>query len=198
MAAHRRSTSRTAAGTAGSGSLLLVVGLAACGGAPVAAEPPPPSQKPPPERSEANPETERGSSSSATPGFSCPVTIPRPGFVPPSPWSAKPAAEGAVWYGTEDLWTVLDTGGAYHRRKSVWWSKSFRGGAREEKPDISVLWRRLDASAPPITAGSPGTNAHTEQDGDFMIAGVDPAQSGCWLVKAKYRGVELEYVYSAP
>ena len=31
-----------------------------------------------------------------------------------------------------------------------------------------------------------------------MIAGVDPPETGCWEVTAKYRGSELRYVYLAP
>ena len=127
------------------------------------------------------------------------MTIPpQPGFVPPSPYPAAPVLAEAVWYGTEELWTALDARGTYHPRKGVWWSKSFRGGEIEPKPDIAVVWRRLDVSAAPVAAGSPGTNAHTPQDGWFMIAGIDPHESGCWEVTASYRGAKLVYVYLAP
>ena len=40
-----------------------------------------------------------------------------------------------------------------------------------------------------------GTNAYTDQDGWFMIAGIDPRLAGCWKVTAEYKGATLSYVY---
>ena len=123
------------------------------------------------------------------------MTVPiQPGFVPPSPYPPAPALTDAVWFGTPELWTVLELDGTHGPRKSVWWSQNFTGGVEEPTPDIAVTYRRLDESVPPMVLGSPGTNAHTE-DGWFMISGFEPQESGCWEATASYRGSELRYVY---
>jgi hypothetical protein len=130
--------------------------------------------------------------------FECPVTIPtEPRFVPTDPHHAERSMEGLAWYGSDDLWTVISTDGSYPPRKSVWWSQNFPGGHVEDTPDIDVTWQRLDADAAPISADH-GTNGYTLEDGWFMIAGIDPDESGCWRVTATYKGAELSYVYLTP
>lgn len=125
----------------------------------------------------------------------CPVTAPStPAFVPPVTHPAKPTGDQRVWYGTPRLWTVLDVG-EYRPRKSVWWSAEFAAGASEPKPEISVTWQRLDRAEPARVQAAPGTNAHTDEDGWFMIAGIDPDEPGCWRVTATYRGATLSYTY---
>lgn len=136
--------------------------------------------------------------------FECPVTIPhQPGFSPPEPWPDTYPHEGSVWYGNPGLWTVLETDSDYGPRKSVWWSAKFPGGAEEERPDLHVTWTRLDTDEP-IVVDNKGraTNAHTEAEGWFMIAGIDPDltnedlnEPGCWRVTAEYKGATLSYVY---
>lgn len=129
--------------------------------------------------------------------FSCPITpLPSEAFTPPDPYVSE-RGDGMVWYGSDELWTVLQDDGVYVQRKSVWWSVNFPGGVFEEEPEIAVTWERLDAEAAPVTV-SPGTNANTFEDGDFMIAGIDPDQSGCWRVTAEYKGATLSYVYERP
>lgn len=125
----------------------------------------------------------------------CPVTRPqKDGFTPPAPYPATPSGPGMAWYGTNTLWTVLPVGGEYPPRKSVWWSSSFNGGQSEPEPEITVVWKRLDSDDPPITSGR-STNAHTLEDGWFMIAGIDPTVTGCWRVTATYHDAELSYIY---
>jgi hypothetical protein len=134
-----------------------------------------------------------------TAGFFCPITLPNPeGFVPPSPWPAQPVAPGDVWYGTAELWTALPIDGDYGLRKSVWWSSNFPGGTVEEQPPLSVTWERLDDGDPGVQAGEGATNAYTDEDGWFMIAGIDPDESGCFRVTATYKGATLSYVYQSP
>jgi hypothetical protein len=136
-------------------------------------------------------------STSPPPPDGCPVTRPpEPGFSAPDGWPAHPP-EG-VWYGTADLWTQLPTDGSSPSpRKSVWWSANFPGGGEEEKPEVSVIWRRLDdPTAPGVRAPAPGTNAYTPDYGWFMIARQMEAEGfGCWEVTASYKGHELSYVY---
>lgn len=136
------------------------------------------------------------SSNATSHAFECPVTLPpREPFVPPKPWPGRPAGRTDVWFGTDALWTVLPVGGKYSARKSVWWSKEFRGGGVEPKPPISVIWRRLDTDAPHIVAPGPGTNAFTPKERWWMIAGIDPDSLGCWEVTGTYKGASLKYVY---
>jgi hypothetical protein len=126
----------------------------------------------------------------------CPVTAPaRPGFEPPAPYPAVPHSGDLVWFGTEELWTALPVGDDYGTRKSVWWSNRFGGGSTEPTPQIDVTWERLDLDVDPIHNDGHGTNAHTAEDGWFMIAGGDPPEPGCWRVTAVYRGHSLSYVY---
>lgn len=80
----------------------------------------------------------------------------------------------------------------------MWWSPSFPGGREESQPKIDVVWQRLDSDDPPISNKGRGTNAHTPEDGWFMIAGIDPDEAGCWQVTATYKGADLSYVYERP
>lgn len=129
----------------------------------------------------------------------CPLTIPVSLFTPPSPYPPDPVHDGMIWYGTDELWTVLDIDGTIGYRKSVWWSANFPGGAEEGEPEIRVTWERLDDPDHEIIVDeAPGTNAYTAEDGDFMIAGIDPQIAGCWRVTAAYKGSTLSYVYETP
>lgn len=128
-------------------------------------------------------------------GQVCVVTKPGvPGFTPPPPYNPEPSSDGGEWYGTAELWTVLNSDGSYPPRKSVWWSTNFQGGAVEPSPELEVTWRRLFESAL-VIEGERTTNAFTPQDGSFMIAGFDPPHSGCWEVTATYKGATLRYIY---
>ncbi len=133
-----------------------------------------------------------------TSGGNCVTTRPdQPAFVPPDPYPATPSDESLGWFGTDALWTALSFDGTYAPRKSVWWSSRYGGGTKEPQPDISVVFERIDGVRRVVTGGSPGTGA-TTVDGWFMIAAIDPRESGCWRVTATYRGVSLGYVYQVP
>jgi hypothetical protein len=143
--------------------------------------------------------------------FECPVTIPpQPGFLAsapenvtysehfpaPDPWPTEYPHEGEVWYGSEELWTALAVNGDHGGRKSVWWSVNFPGGMVEEQPEVSVTWTRLDTDERVvIDNGGEATNAFIPEQGWFIIAGIDPAEAGCWEVEATYKGATLSYVY---
>lgn len=126
-------------------------------------------------------------------GPMCVVTVPpEPGLVVPNTHPEEPVF--GRWYGTSDLWTVLETDGSYGPRKSVWWSANFPGGVDEERPEVLVTWRRLDREAPILSNDSAATNAYTAEYGWFMIAGIDPEDPGCWEITATYKGATLSYV----
>ena len=134
-----------------------------------------------------------------TSGRECPLTIPQSLFTPPEQYPPDPVPEGLIWYGTDELWTILEIDGTTGHRKSVWWSADFPGGVVESDPEIGVIWERLDDSDQDVIVDEPpGTNAFTEEDGDFMIAGIDPDIEGCWRVTATYKGATLPYVYRVP
>lgn len=54
----------------------------------------------------------------ATPGPECPLTIPSQGFTPPDGYPPSPVDPDSVWFGKDQLWTVLSTDGSYQPRKS--------------------------------------------------------------------------------
>lgn len=139
-----------------------------------------------------NPVTE----SNATPSADCSITIPERLFTPPAPYPPDPVHDGMIWYGNDDLWTILEADGMIGYRKSVWWSANFPGISQEPEPEIAVTWEKLDdPNHEVIVDEAPGTNAHTPEDGDFMIAGMDPEVAGCWKVTATYKGATLSYIY---
>ncbi len=128
----------------------------------------------------------------------CPVTIPSQGFTPPADYKATPSDPNLVWFGKDELWTVLSTDGSYQPRKSVWWSVNFPGGQEEEVPPIAVTYRLLNADSDFTIESTEGTNAYTDADGWFMIATIDPQASGCWEVTAVYKDASLTYIYYNP
>jgi hypothetical protein len=134
---------------------------------------------------------------------SCPVTKPRPVFVPPARYPHRPGPPSEAWYGSSRLWTALDVAGetwyALPRtdsgaivQKTFWWSALF-SVRTEEQPAISVTGRRLDRPGPTFQAGNPGTNAAFDET-TSMLVGIDIPTPGCWELTARYRGNELSYV----
>jgi hypothetical protein len=140
----------------------------------------------------------------------CPVTIPpQPGLVPPRPYpsdpSEPPSSEG-VWYGTPDLWTILDSTGAVWNLpvakdghvgdKTVWFSEKFSTAEGEDfsgNADITITAVHLEGSAPKAVqkGGVPSFNAHIR---NFILVGLGVPEPGCWEVTAQYEGAELSYV----
>lgn len=74
----------------------------------------------------------------------CPATdVAAAGFTPPEPYPAYPDITGGVWYGSDELWTVVVPDGRSPAR-SLWWSTDYQGGAAEPGPEIEVVYERLD------------------------------------------------------
>ncbi len=148
------------------------------------------------------------------PTTGCQATVPLvSGFDAPTDRAANPPRALAVrasdlsdsppepfaWYGSPELWTVLDVDGTFTERKNVWWSVNFPGGRFEEQPDISVVANRLDHAAAPIQSEGLGTNAFTATEGWFIIADFPIAlPSGCWEVTGTYKGASLSFVLDVP
>jgi hypothetical protein len=124
----------------------------------------------------------------------CPVIDPSEvTFIPPEPYPSDPGVDGSAWYGSSELWTVVsDPPGP---RKSVWWSAGFVG-SREGRPDLDVVYERLDDDgAEAVVLDGPATNAHSDEHGWFMIAGLQPDEPGCWQATARYGDSELRVVF---
>lgn len=136
----------------------------------------------------------------------CPVT--EPGDSPFAPSSetpeGPPLAYGAAWYGTPDLWTMVQHQGQVWTKlpvgtdgsltqKTFWWSDDYVF-SEEPLPDITVTAQHLNGSAPTVEAGGPGTNASHPEIGNFMIVGLTFPQEGCWRITAEYRNITLGYV----
>ncbi len=138
----------------------------------------------------------------------CPVTVPpQPGFVPPERYPAEPSSDGA-WYGTRDLWTILDSNGAIWRDlpvgkgphaigdKTLWFSERFSTAEDEDfsgNADITITAVHLDGSGRKVVeeGGVPSFNRYIK---NFMLVGLGVPEPGCWEVTARYQGAELSYV----
>jgi hypothetical protein len=128
----------------------------------------------------------------------CPVTIPSQEFTPPDGYLPTPVDPDSVWFGKDELWTVLSKDGTHDPRKSAWWSVSFRGGLVEQEPELTVRYTLLNSSESITFESTAATNAHTDADGWFIIAGIDTKYAGCWQVDAVYKNASLSYVYYNP
>jgi hypothetical protein len=138
----------------------------------------------------------------------CPVTVPsQPVFVPPEPYPSEPPFD-QVWYGTAELWTVLDANGSVWRDlpvgkdgsvgdKTLWFSESFPSAAEGDSIDrdrVTLIAVRLDGSAPTVAEHSQGMPGFRHDIKNFKLVGLVLPKPGCWEVTASYRGAELTYV----
>jgi hypothetical protein len=90
-----------------------------------------------------------------------------------------------------EVWAGLPNNGGKLTQKTWWWSRNFKV-ERERSPAITVTGTRLDALGS-FTAGNPGTHAYADF-GTAMLVGVDIPATGCWEIRASYKGEELAYV----
>ena len=139
---------------------------------------------------------------SSTPPRDCPVTTPEKStFQAPEPYSPDAPWEGIFWYGTEHLWTALNTTGVWqglpdnpegYTQKIMWWS-DFYVLKDEPQPVLVVTGRRLDVESPPLKFGG-ATNAYAKDIGDAMLTGVDFPTLGCWEITGHYKKTDLTFV----
>ncbi|HVM35673.1 MAG TPA: hypothetical protein VM784_10050 [Actinomycetota bacterium] len=139
----------------------------------------------------------------------CPVTVPpQSGFVPPKPYPPEPPLE-QVWFGTAELWTLLDREGAVWSGlsvgkgphpvgdKTLWFSENFSTAQREDfsaDADITLTAVHLDGSARTVVqeGGVPSFNSGIK---NFMLVPLGLPEAGCWELTATYRNAELSYVF---
>lgn len=137
---------------------------------------------------------------------SCPITRPpQPRFVPPKPYRATPPPlYGGFWYGSDQLWTLLQADGTWEMArdkdglfdKSFWWRAGF-DPRREQTPKLTLTARRLDVAGRAIAASSgQATNGWRDDDdiGAFMLTGIGLPAAGCWEITGHYRARELSFV----
>jgi hypothetical protein len=136
----------------------------------------------------------------------CPVT--GPGDSPFTPASETPDGPPplylSVWYGTPELWTMVQHQGQVWSnlpvgadgsltQKTFWWSDDYVPSS-DILPDITVTADHLNGSAPGVEAGGPGTTGAHADLGSFMLVGLQIPQEGCWRITGEYRGTSLSYV----
>lgn len=129
---------------------------------------------------------------------SCPVTVLGEGAFTPTSEApdGPPQMYDAVWYGTPELYTMINPDGrsSLNRwlggEKTFWWSENF--AISEHEPDIDVTARRLDGKT--TYQASQTTHGMRDDIGDFMLVGVTLPEPGCWEVDASYQGASLSYV----
>jgi len=135
-------------------------------------------------------------------GESCAVTRPDPPLAAPSPYPASPPNERSAWFGTPQLWTMLEADGEVWDAantsfpmgvKTFWWSSNWAGMRAEQEPAITVVATRLDG--PGTVTTDDATNAAADSlGGEAMLVGIEFPSPGCWQLAAEYRGAVLSYV----
>ena len=131
----------------------------------------------------------------------CPTTQPPESpFVPPEPYP-ETAPSGGFWYGTNELWTDLRTGGIWYGlpktdtgygNKIALWHEGY-SQTEEPQPEITLSAQRLDgeAAVEPIVYG---TNAYHPDYGQFMMTGITLPALGCWEISAEYKEATLSFI----
>jgi hypothetical protein len=133
---------------------------------------------------------------------SCPVTKPpTPAFVPPLPYPNE-TTPGSFWFGTNNLWILLRTDGAWpglpqwpdgtFRQKLFWWHEGY--DLRETlHPPLKVAGKRLGSPTPPLQSDvSHGwTN---DESHPFITDGINLPALGCWKITGRYADAELSFV----
>jgi hypothetical protein len=137
-----------------------------------------------------------------TPPEDCPVTIAEStAFKAPEPYSPDAPWQGLFWFGSEGLWTALQTNGVWsglpdnpegYTQKIAWWSKGYVWN-EETQPSLMVTGKRLDAEAPPLKA-STANGAYADDMGSAMMMSVDFPALGCWEITGQYKESELTFV----
>lgn len=140
---------------------------------------------------------------------SCPVTVLGDDAFTPANQAPEdpPAVYEDAWYGTPDLWTLvnpagevwtdlpIDTDGTLTER-TFWWSENY---SSDDPGEVTVRAEQLNGDTPPLeasgTAGSgfdPFTTASTHES--VTVVGLDLPEHGCWQLTAEYKGTALSYV----
>lgn len=134
----------------------------------------------------------------------CPVTVL--GGIAFTPLSeapeGPPSVYDEVWYGTPQLWTMINPQGEVNSKRwldgdtTFWWSENY---SPEDPGEITVTAQHLDGTAPTVQvseqAGS-GFNPFMlmSTDESVTMIGIELPEPGCWELTAEYKGSTLSYV----
>jgi hypothetical protein len=139
---------------------------------------------------------------SLIPPKNCPVTTSENiSFKAPEPFSPTAPWPGIFWYGSEHLWTALNTDGVWSKlpenpdgygQKIMWWS-SLYSLKDELEPALVVSGKRLDGEADPLRFYG-ATNAMADDIGEAMLTGVEIPTLGCWEITGQYKKSEISFV----
>lgn len=132
----------------------------------------------------------------------CAVTLPNPPFAAPSPYPSSPPDDRYAWFGTPELWTMLDLDGEVWDAantafpvgvKLFWWSSNWAGMREDQEPALTVVATRLDG--PGTVRSDHATNASADSlGGQAMLNGIEFPNPGCWQLTAQYGDAVLSYV----
>lgn len=130
----------------------------------------------------------------------CPVTRPSdPAFVPSEPSNPNVGIVGArvggeFAYGTDALWTLLETSGVWRvLRQKVWYWRKGWNPRTEPVRDLAITGRRLDGDSPPFRTQG-GASGMFRDGTSAMLRAVDIPATGCWEITGQYRGNSLSFV----
>jgi len=147
-------------------------------------------------------ETAQTEVASLIPSRDCPVTTAgKASFEAPAPYSPKAPWPNQFWFGSEHLWTALQSDGVWsglphnpagYTQKLVWWSEGYIWN-EEPEPALTVTGERLGAPAPLLTT-SDANGVFADDMGSAMMAGFDFPTLGCWKITGQYEKTELSFV----
>jgi hypothetical protein len=116
--------------------------------------------------------------------------------VAPPPY--RPYAGGdAFWFGTDRLWTILNSRGTSAQGEKSFWFRQEWGRHRRWIPDesatkLTITARRLDAPVPPPEISA--QNVYNRDWKSFMLAGINFPTRGCWEIAGHYEDAEVQFV----
>lgn len=132
----------------------------------------------------------------------CAVTRPNPPFAAPSPYPSSPPDDRYAWFGTPELWTMLDLDGEVVDAantafpvgvKMFWWSSNWAGMREDQEPALTLVATRLDG--PGTVRTDHATNAAADSlGGEAMLSGIEFPTAGCWQVTAQYGDAVLSHI----
>lgn len=139
-------------------------------------------------------------------GGACATTVPpSPRFVPPAPYDSVRLFEGAFWYGTNHLWTMLSADGVWptknnvnknggYTTKLVFWTQGF-DWRKEPEPNLIATAVRLDGDSPSVKAAYANA-VFVPSNTPAMMTGIDIPTDGCWEITGYYQGHRLAFTVS--
>ncbi|MGF1616555.1 MAG: PQQ-binding-like beta-propeller repeat protein, partial [Acidimicrobiia bacterium] len=140
---------------------------------------------------------------------SCPVTVPgEAAFTPASDApDDPPEVYDDVWFGTPDLWTLINPGGEVWSdlprgadgsltERTFWWSANY---SADDPGELTVTAEHLSGTAPRFetsqTAGAGFDPFMTQPtDESATVVGIELPDTGCWRLTAEYKEATLTYV----